>query len=198
MTKNFLHATGAVYDGGMSIALLVVAAAVVIPHVRIALSFAPAPGLPPDVARAAAAEAAGLWAPHGVEIVVVDPGRLLPADTVVLRVAVGTAPAPPGSSIALGEIGFDIDGMPGHLVTVFVDRVLRLLAEARVSGVPMAAWPTSFQRRVLARAIGRVIAHEVGHFVLRMRGHSRAGLMRVSHTAGDLADPGRLPFQLRN
>jgi len=195
MTKNFRHATGAVYDGGMSIALLVVAAAVV-PHVRIALSFAPAPGLPPEVARAAAAEAAGIWAPHGVEIVVVDPGRLLPADTVVLRVAVGTAP--PGSSIALGEIGFDVDGMPGHLVTVFVDRVLRLLAEARVSGVPMAAWPPSFQRRVLARAIGRVIAHEIGHFVLRMRGHSRSGLMRVSLTAGDLADPGRLPFQLRN
>jgi hypothetical protein len=196
MTKNFRHATGAVYDGGMSIALLVVAAAVVVPHVRSALSFAPAPGLPPEVARAAAAEAAGIWAPHGVEIVVVDPGRLLPADTVVLRVAVGTAP--PGSSIALGEIGFDVDGMPGHLVTVFVDRVLRLLAEARVSGVPMAAWPPSFQRRVLARAIGRVIAHEIGHFVLRIRGHSRSGLMRVSLTAGDLADPGRLPFQLRN
>ena len=44
--------------------------------------------------------------------------------------------------------------------------------------------------------IGRVVAHEIGHWLLRARDHSTTGLMRAHHTTDALADPGREGFGL--
>jgi hypothetical protein len=44
--------------------------------------------------------------------------------------------------------------------------------------------------------IGRVLAHEIGHWLLRTRSHSSGGLMRAVHTTNELADFGRAGFVL--
>jgi hypothetical protein len=48
----------------------------------------------------------------------------------------------------------------------------------------------------LARALGRVLAHEIGHVLIGVAGHARAGLMRPFFGAEELADPDSRPFRL--
>jgi hypothetical protein len=48
----------------------------------------------------------------------------------------------------------------------------------------------------LARALGRVLAHEIGHVLIGVAGHDRAGLMRPFFGAQELADPDSRPFRL--
>jgi len=184
--------------GGMSIPFALVAAAALAVPPRVALSLSPAPMLPPETTRAAIAEAAAVWKPYGIAVFALDPAEHLGPQDVVLRVVFGRTPPARLSPDALGAIEFDADGMPGHVVTVFVDRVLAQVAHAHVSGYRVDDWPPALRNLVIGRAIGRVLAHEIGHFVLRTRGHAQWGLMRASHAGDDLVEPGRQRYMLRN
>jgi hypothetical protein len=48
----------------------------------------------------------------------------------------------------------------------------------------------------LATALGRVLAHEIGHVLLDAPYHDHAGLMRAAFGADGLAAPARTPFRL--
>jgi hypothetical protein len=45
-------------------------------------------------------------------------------------------------------------------------------------------------------ALGRALAHEIGHYVLRTREHARSGLMRAIHPVPALIDTDRRRFTL--
>jgi len=40
--------------------------------------------------------------------------------------------------------------------------------------------------RLFGRVLGRALAHEIGHFLLRRQGHSSKGLMRAQQQVPDL------------
>jgi hypothetical protein len=48
----------------------------------------------------------------------------------------------------------------------------------------------------LGLVLGRAVAHEIGHFLLRTNAHSDSGLMRASIGAREFADPRADSFQL--
>lgn len=48
----------------------------------------------------------------------------------------------------------------------------------------------------VGRALGRVLAHEIGHVILSARGHQPRGLMRRVFLAPDLVAPQRHPYEL--
>lgn len=48
---------------------------------------------------------------------------------------------------------------------------------------------------VLARALGRVLAHELGHFLLRLNGHRDDGLMRASFSQSSLTSKRNRAFR---
>jgi hypothetical protein len=48
----------------------------------------------------------------------------------------------------------------------------------------------------LAAALGRVLAHEIGHVLLGAPDHDQAGLMRATFRPEELAQPVRTPFRL--
>jgi hypothetical protein len=48
--------------------------------------------------------------------------------------------------------------------------------------------PMVWREMTLSRTLGRVIAHEVGHFVLKLPAHVPAGLMAATHTPDEFAD----------
>jgi hypothetical protein len=50
--------------------------------------------------------------------------------------------------------------------------------------------------RDMGRALGRVLAHEIGHVLLAVAQHDRAGLMRAVFTPAELGSPDRESFQL--
>jgi hypothetical protein len=165
--------------------LLVFVLALPIPIARshVVLAFHDAP-IPAGIVTAAVAEAATIWSPYGVTIAAASTSMPVPLDATVLTVACVRMK----TGQTLGAIAF-IDGSPGRVLTVFVDAIVRLVATARLMGATEAQWPVCIRDQVLARAIGRVIAHEIGHYVLGTRGHAATGLMRAQHTADELVAP---------
>jgi hypothetical protein len=54
-----------------------------------------------------------------------------------------------------------------------------------------------FEREVLtARAIGRALAHELGHYFLASKDHTKNGLMKAHRTAVEFFGPDDRPFKL--
>ena len=72
-----------------------------------------------------------------------------------------------GERRALGYSLFDADGVSGF-ATVYVDRVDWLAKRAQYPRAPV---------------LGRAIAHEIGHLILRSNAHTESGLMREVWTA---------------
>ena len=183
----------------MALLSMLSAAALAIAPAQVTLAFAPAPPLAAAVTRAAVAEAAAIWLPYGVAVTGVDLGTSsAPTDGLVLTVVMSSAPAPPADWQApLGAVDFDADGAPAHVMTVFVDRIVRMLEGAHLWDVPASHWPRVIREQVVGRAIGRVIAHEIGHVLLRSRRHTAGGLMRAVQRPDELIDPARTRYRLR-
>lgn len=163
---------------------------------RVALAIPVTPALSPAVARAALAEAAGVWAPYGVAV---GPDESSPFTPVVLTVVLagnGRSSVRPGWRGALGAITFDPGGEPAPAITVFLADIEQFIAGVRVFGTPQWRWPPKLREQVVGRVLGRVLAHEIGHYVLRSPHHAADGLMRSLQLADDLAAPSRHRFTL--
>jgi hypothetical protein len=82
----------------------------------------------------------------------------------------------------LGELlGF---GRPGALAVASIERAQRLIASWRGSSIG----PQSLHDARLGLVLGRVVAHEIGHYLLGTATHSRTGLMRATFESPDLMD----------
>jgi hypothetical protein len=207
--KEFFSSFNGAYDGPMSTPFLLAAAALAIPHVHLTLEFPPDSRLPPLMVLVAVGEAAAIWSPYGVVIESAD--AVAPASGEQIHVAVAFGPVageqtspgklrPPAvrdrqRGEALGAVTFAA-GTPVRAITVFMDDLLRLVERTRLAGTSEWQWPRAMRERIVGRALGRVLAHEIGHIVLQSSQHARSGLMRSSHRPLDLIEQGRQPFVL--
>lgn len=148
------------------------------------------------------AEADRLWRPRGVQIVSV-PKAAVPREDVRLTLnfaSLSGLPSPSGSKDqrvnGLGSIWFDEDGAPGDTITIDDAAVMIRVAQATLNSRPLTDWPPSVADQVMGRALGRVLAHEVGHYLLRSKMHQARGLMRPVFTGSDLASWDRRRFAL--
>ncbi len=82
---------------------------------------------------------------------------------------------------SLGRIHFR-DGDPLAEIELSLAGASRLTAHARLGDRPVASWPGAIGARLLPRVLGRGLAHEIGHFVLRSREHTASGLMAAGFT----------------
>jgi hypothetical protein len=164
--------------------------------VHVALAFQnPAP-IGATVVRIAVAEAAAIWAPYGLAIDRVAPCDAAHGDTWLLAVDTVRAAAPGRVGVRLGAITFGPAGAPEPRITLFLDEVRRFVAGTRVLGAPKYEWPQMLHEQIIGRVVGRVLAHEIGHYVLRTRQHGDAGLMRSIQRSDELAAPSRAGFRL--
>jgi hypothetical protein len=143
-------------------------------------------------------EAAHIWAPYGVTLCWNDEGDACRGIEVKLRVLL--APDPPRPARAteqslLGWIWFRGEE-PGADIVLSVNEARGLVARARVGDRPLASWPSSAIEAQLPRAVGRALAHEIGHFVLRDRTHARAGLMTSRFTPNQVIGASSAAFRL--
>ncbi len=169
--------------------------------VAIVLTATSAVTVPAAQRRAMAQEAEAIWRPHGVSIVVVTDGQTgspATADARLVVTLVGTArpAAVPGERGSLGAITFDHDNVPATTLTIDASRVSATVAGARWTGRPFEQWPAAFRDAVVGRALGRVLAHELGHYLLASRAHTVEGLMRAAFDGLELSRPGRAAFSL--
>ena len=163
--------------------------------VSIAAHCSPAPGVvrltfvggtSAAVASAALTEASRVWAAYGVAVKRagdgVDAGVL-----VRVRMVDEAADAAP-DGVALGSIEFH-DGSPDPDVVLYPSRAWRVICQT--VGAEAAGWPSSYREGVVARVLGRALAHELGHFLLQSPKHSQAGLMRAAPPIRDLMSDDR-------
>jgi hypothetical protein len=165
---------------------------------QLTLAFPPGDLVPPLTRAVAVDEAARLWAPHGISIAAaVGEPRGRPGVITVAIVEQAGAPES-AASRPLGAIAFDADGQPATVIAVYLADILRLVSGVRVLGAAESQWPPLMRQRIVGRVIGRVLAHEIGHYTLRTPGHARAGLMRRAHVPLALVAPEPRPFALSN
>jgi hypothetical protein len=149
-------------------------------------------------------EAAAIWAAAGLQlswITIGDAERLPSGRVVFVAIRPALAPVRPDAvvadvrrRIALGRVLFAEDGRPGNFIEVAFDAVQAAVARASRMATPVAGLPSMGLRLLTGRALGRVIAHEVGHWLLGS-GHASDGLMKPRLGGFDLVDalPPRLP-----
>jgi hypothetical protein len=90
-----------------------------------------------------------------------------------------------GSRRPLGSIQF-IDGHPQNVVRISRRAAGRLAQDTVVGGESIVSQSPHIHDRFIAHAMGRALAHEIGHFLLGTSAHSRHGLMRESHSSAEL------------
>ena len=159
--------------------------------------------LPPPVVSVALQEADAIWRPTGVTFAWRIAPRAIggPADPCppfsTLRVVIGEAPgnAPP-DQIPIAWIVFDEDNVPARDIYVSHRNALQFLISARGAGPAAAQMTRSEQNLRLGRAMGRALAHEIGHYLLASKAHARRGLMQASHTAYSFFDVDRTGFEI--
>jgi hypothetical protein len=152
----------------------------------------------PQTLDDAEAEAAKIWTTAGLRLTwtappmnfdVTDPGTVV----VIVRRALS---GPPGvksvrshgsPDAALGWVLFDDDDKRGF-VEVSFDAIAALVMEGiYVHDKRVRDLPRQIQNDLLGRGLGRVIAHEIGHWQMG-REHARRGLMKASLNTRDLID----------
>ena len=93
----------------------------------------------------------------------------------------------------LGRVVATPDASNWRSVRVSFDATESVLARGTMDRPAMAGIVLEYE---LARALGRVLAHEIGHVLLGAPDHDPTGLMRASFRAEDLGKPDRSPFRL--
>ena len=141
-------------------------------------------------------ETAQLWQPYGVRIEWVDACGDDPAPGLCVDAGLVQHMKEPdrrdGATI-LG-VAFTRPLRPGvRSVLVSVDATTGVLARRRT---PSSSIAPVVPGRELARALGRVLAHEIGHVLLEMWVHDETGLMRAIYHPHELAERNRDPFRL--
>jgi hypothetical protein len=126
-------------------------------------------------------EADAVWRAAGFRFIWERTPALSP--TTALRVVIGGGASPASSTVPLAWIGFTEDGAPTSMIYVSHANAVSYLENSRET-VGLTATMTVLQRETyLARAMGRALAHEIGHFLSGSRLHTAKGLMMASHSS---------------
>ena len=162
--------------------------------VALTINVSAASDIPTTLVSRALDETDSIWRAAGVEFVWKrGPAPFTPG---ALTVVIGhnVRPVREGA-LALGWIYFD-ESTPGQRLYISYANVQQLMRESVGVIGPMDHMPI-FETEVLtARAIGRALAHELGHYFLASKEHTRNGLMKAHRTATEFFGPDERPFKL--
>jgi len=163
-------------------------------EVALALDFSALREIPPAIEAAAVAEAGRIWAPVKVTI------GSMPADSdleerQIVQIVETPMSVRHGLRHELAEVRF-IDGLPTPCIGLYVDSLHAIIDEMIRERFPRFQPPVPISVLIRGQVLGRVLAHEIGHYVLRSPHHERDGLMRAVHWTTEFSDPGGVGFRL--
>jgi hypothetical protein len=124
----------------------------------------------------------------------VSSGGGAPGPASLVAVVVASRPEHPvisGCSRSLHDHRLGITQLRERRITLWAEQVARA-----VGGDWDRDEPPAVDERVLSPALGRVLAHELGHLFLRLDGHRKNGLMRASFSHRALAGRSDRSFRL--
>ena len=123
-----------------------------------------------------------------------------PAPDVFLRVVIAEErPAGDASRLARSTIGW-IEflglGRPRDVVRVSVGAARRMMEATRLFGRPLSERAHALQDRFITHALGRSLAHEIGHYLFATTDHTANGLMRPQFSPAELLESGLDGYRL--
>jgi hypothetical protein len=126
-----------------------------------------------------------------------ESGRYLPSST--LRVTVDNSIGENNTEVAtaLGWILFERPGEPDRELHVSYANAKSLLeVSSSIFGGISSTMPMLQRETYVARAMGRALAHELGHYLLASKAHTARGLMQTGRSASELFSPARIRFEI--
>jgi hypothetical protein len=147
---------------------------------------------------AASTEAGAIWATAGLRLIwTLHPAPVDLTDNRTVAVVVRRAMRRPSTVSAghakgpaaplLGRVPFGDDGRPGNLIEVSFEAITSLVLGSSYMNGPVAKLPDYMQQVLLGRGLGRVMAHEIGHWLVG-HGHMQEGLMKPAFSDRDLVE----------
>ena len=124
-----------------------------------------------------------------------DMGPWLPASR--LRVIIGNdTGVSRDHRTPLGWIVFDAENTPQQEIYLSYRNAWSLMAASGAVVGSLNQMPVLRRQILLARAMGRALAHEIAHYLLASKVHTRRGLLRASRTASELFSNDRAGFRI--
>lgn len=138
-------------------------------------------------------EAARIWTTSTYSVVWHQDSVQCPLLVAPLRVVIMSTPHLPLPASVLATIQFE-NRQPLNEIHAYAGRAHALIErESRRRGPPFFV---AGRDALIGRVLGRSIAHEVGHYLLRSPHHANRGLMKEWHSAHDLMRRSQTPFVL--
>lgn len=174
------------------IAALALAAATALPTISISVH-ASSPRLSQWMLTFALGEAKDIWLDAGVRISwrIEKEGAATDGLRVVIDDDPGTALS---EGLALGWVIFEGDVPRPEIHLSYVNAAVGLERSCQVG--MLARWTPLRIDEVVALALGRALAHEIGHYLLGPTAHTPNGLMRAEWSPNDLYGEHRPYFRL--
>lgn len=94
----------------------------------------------------------------------------------------------------LAWINIDETGMPEPKIYLSHANAQRFMLASRDAIGVVHTMPILQRETYLGRALGRALAHEVGHYLMGSNAHAAKGLMMASHTSVEFFSPERRSF----
>jgi hypothetical protein len=139
-----------------------------------------------------------IWGAAGV---VVASGRYgaprgIAGATISLRILLTRPPIEDGAEQILAWVAAAGPGRTAPLLFVSLPAVTETVQRAKAFDRPVSKLTRALHDRLIAQAIGRVAAHELGHYLLQHAGHQHRGLMRPRYSANELVGDWLEPFKV--
>ena len=179
-------------------ALTLTAATIALPPLMLGVHVAQ--GISEKAVAIALGEAAAIWRGPGVTLVweIDGAGAAVPPPGSCIRMNVlieNDTRAARFSPMPLGWIAFDEFENPAREIHLSYANAVALVEEWY--GVTVATQMTLFERDILiGRALGRALAHEVGHYLFRSKAHTKTGLMQGHQKAVAFFSPSPARFEV--
>ncbi len=171
------------------------------------VSVTSAADISPQLLSRVFAEADAIWRSSGVSFVwqrvargaatyarTVEIGPLVPN---TLRLSIGDQRGTPGNGrLPLGWIVFAGGEVPEQEIYLSRANAMALMADARGVVGLIDQMPIAQREMLLARAMGRALAHELGHYLFASKAHTPRGLMKAIVTAAELFQPDNRSFHI--
>lgn len=141
------------------------------------------PAVTPTLVNHVIEEVDAIWKPAGLSIVWNRQPGVEPSLHVTIGPSRGSASSRDASE-PLGWIPFEAN-RPQPNIYVSLANTIDLLQNSRGVVGHTTGMPIAERETYVGRAMGRALAHEIGHYLLASRDHTRAGLMKATRTAAE-------------
>lgn len=169
------------------------------PRLTVHLSIDQSGGLVPRQLQLAVDEVRKIWSDAHVAV---TSGRYggpsKPGEaTISLRILLTLLPVEDDER-TLGWVTAGANGRSAPLLWISLPAVTGAVLSTQAYDMPVKRLPRELRDRLIAQAIGRVAAHELGHYLLQRAGHHDRGLMRRRYVAAELVGDWLDPFKIPN